>query len=118
MGVILAYLHGSVATNTERNDSDVDIAVLFDKSPQDPIEATALVGQTFHGFVPQREIDVAILNDASPLLKQAVASRGIVLYERSSDDALRFQMRAMHEYEYSRHVVRMGQELILERAQV
>lgn len=116
LGVVLCYLHGSIASGTSRENSDADIAVLFEKAPADSIEATAAVHQALSGLVPGREIDVAILNEASPLLRQIVASTGKLLYARSPDDALRFELRAMHDYEYSRHVVRLGQELALKRA--
>lgn len=115
-GVILCYLHGSVADDTARADSDADIAVLFEHAPKDGVEATTAVMEALRDFAPGRELDVAILNEASPLLVQAVASRGVLLYERSPDDRLRFELRAMHEYEYSRRVVRLGQQLALHHA--
>ncbi len=118
IGVVLCYLHGSVEKGDARADSDVDVAVLFDRAPEDSVKATADVIAAIQGFEPDRERDVAILNEAGPLLKQAVASCGKILYARSEADSLGFQLRAMHEYEYSRHVVRLGQELALKRAHV
>lgn len=115
LGVILCYMHGSVAAGVAREDSDVDIAVLFEKKPADSIQATTAIMETMRGLSPEREIDIAILNEASPLLNQIVASEGKLLYARSPEDMLRFELRAMHEYEYSRHVVRLGQELALRR---
>jgi len=114
LGVVLLYVHGSVATGSARKDSDVDIAVLFDHTPADSVEATAGIVAALHGFEKEREMDVSILNEASPLLNQTVASQGKLLYARLPDDALLFEMRAMHEYEYSRQVVRLGQELALQ----
>ena len=116
LGVVLCYLHGSVVAGTTRNDSDADVAVLFEEMPKDPIGITGKLIDIFAGFIQGRELDIAILNEASPLLKQIVASEGRVLYARSSDDTLRFELRAMHEYEYSKHRVRLGQELVLQRA--
>lgn len=118
LGVVLCYVHGSVAAGTARADSDVDIAILFERQPEDPIQATTAIIQALDAFAPGREIDVATLNDASPLLAQSVAARGTLLYARSSDDVLRFQMHTMHEYESSRHIVYLGQQLALARAQV
>ena len=115
LGVTLVYLHGSVAAGTARGDSDTDVAVLFEKMPEDVIEAATAIRLVLAGIVPGRELDVAILNEASPLLKQIVASTGRLLYARSPDDTLRFELRAMHDYEYSRHVVKLGQELLLKR---
>ena len=118
VGVVLCYLHGSVAEGIARDDSDADIAVLFEQRPEDSIPATATILDALAGFLPEREKDIAILNEASPLLRQTVASGGMLLYARSPDDALRYQLQAMHEYEYSRHVVKLGQELVFNNAHV
>lgn len=118
IGVVLCYVHGSVATGTTRKDSDADIAVLLQEKPADSIETTLAIHEAIRGLFPERELDVAILNEASPLLRQIVASTGMLLYARSPDDTLRFELRAMHDYEYSRHVVKLGQELILKRVLV
>ena len=115
LGVVLLYAHGSVAMGTARQDSDVDVAVLFHRMPEDPIEATGAIMRALCDFAPENKLDVAILNESSPLFKQIVASTGKLLYARSPDDALRFELRSMHEYEYSRHIVRLGQELVLKR---
>jgi predicted nucleotidyltransferase len=114
-GVVLLYLHGSVASGTARQDSDADIAVYFEIQPEDPIKATTGILEGLNGFMPEREKDIAILNEASPLLKQAVASRGMLLFARSPDDDLRFQIRSMHEYESSRRIVRIGQASVMGR---
>jgi len=118
LGVVLCYLHGSVANGTAREDSDVDIAVLFKQEPSDPIEATGALLQALEGYMPGREKDVALLNEASPLFKQIVASTGKLLYARSPDDALRFELRAMHEYEDSRYIAHIGREIAKARAGV
>ncbi len=113
--VVLAYAHGSLARGTERNDSDIDIAVLFLHVPRDTVGATTRVIEALQGFVAGREIDIAILNDASPLLVQSVAARGTLLYARSSEDDISFQFRAMHDYEASRRIARIGREAVAAR---
>ncbi len=118
LGVVLLYLHGSVAAGTAREDSDVDIAVLFENKPDDSVGATTAIMQIFRGTIPEHKLDIAILNEASPLLKQIVASAGKLLYERSQGDSLEFELRAMHDYEYSKHVVKLGTDLILNRVSI
>lgn len=115
MGVVLLYLHGSVASLRARSDSDVDVAVLFDHAPDDTVRATTNIVEALQGYEKLREMDVAILNDASPLLKQGVAAHGELLFARSERDDLEFQIRTMHEYEASRRIVRIGQEAVLAR---
>jgi len=118
IGVVLLYVHGSVAAGRARKDSDVDIAVLFEQAPADSVRATADIVTALSGLEAGREMDIAILNDASPLLKQGVAIRGTLLYARSADDDLRFQIQTMHEYESSRHIVRIGQEAVGANARI
>jgi predicted nucleotidyltransferase len=118
LGVVLCYLHGSVALDQARNDSDVDIAVLFEQLPEDSVKATTAIVTALHGFVPEHEMDIAILNNASPLLAQSVVVNGKLLYARSSGDDLLFQIRVMHDYESSLRIVHIGQKMALARAQV
>jgi len=115
LGVVLCYLHGSLAASNARRDSDADIAVLFDEMPPDVIALTGSLLQALEGFAPGRELDIAILNEASPLFNQSVAAHGMCLYSRSEDDETRFQVRAMHEYEDSRHVAKVGRDAVLAR---
>ena len=112
-GVVLCYVHGSVATSTARTDSDLDIAVLLERGPAAAIHAPEVILEALCDYMPERNKDIAILNEANPLLQQTVASQGTLLYARSQDDVLRYELRAMQAYEYSRHVVRLGQELLL-----
>ncbi len=116
LGVTLCYLHGSVASGIARPDSDLDVAVLFEQKPADSIQSTTDVIAALQGFAPDRKKDVAILNETSPLLRQIVASTGVLLYQRSFDDRLRFSMRTIKEYEYSKHIVKLGQDIVIQRA--
>ena len=116
LGVVLCYLHGSVAKGTARTDSDVDIAVLFDRMPDDPIEVTGALIQALHGLAPGREKDIAILNEASPLFCQSVAALGIRLYARSEEDDVGFQIHTMHKYEDSRHIANIGRQAVMAAA--
>jgi len=89
---------------------------LFDRMPPDPIEMTGKLLRALERLMSGRNMDIAILNEASPLFNQIVASTGQLLYSRSREDELGFLLRAMHEYEYSRHIVRLGQEIVMKRA--
>ena len=106
LGVVLCYLHGSIAAGTPRTDSDADVAVLFENMPEDPIGVTGKLIDLLTGFIPGRELDIAILNEASPLLKQAVAVHGQLLYEHSLGDGLQFQLDTMDTYEDHLHFLR------------
>lgn len=117
LGVILCYAHGSVVRGTTMRESDLDIAVLLAQAPQ-PADALRVMEQVraiLQPLAPTRELDIAFLNDSSPLFQQVVAVEGTVLYERSEDDRIRLEFRAMHEYEASRRIHRIAFQAIMAR---
>ena len=116
IGVTLAYLHGSVSKDIARDDSDVDVAVLFESAQKDTVRATADVVAALQGLEASREMDVAILNTASPLFAQNVAVHGELLYARGERDVMSFYLRAMHEYEFSRRIAEIGRSSVFARA--
>jgi len=95
-----AYVFGSVATGRARADSDVDVAVLVD--PRKPrlrgldyqLDLMADLGAALH----RPDIDVVLLNDATPLLAHRVLSQGVLVFERSATARVRFQVRTAARY--------------------
>jgi uncharacterized protein len=96
-----AYLFGSTVTGRSRRDSDVDVAVLLGRGAPRARRALAyrLKLMTELGAVLHRsDIDLVILNDASPLLAHRVLSKGTLVFERSATDRVRFQVRIASLY--------------------
>ena len=99
--VVLAYLFGSQAEGTARASSDIDLAVLLS-----PNLTTAerfrtqlkLIDEC--GDVFQRsEVDVVILNEASPLLAYEVVKHGKLLYEdEATHPAVDFAVYTLSRY--------------------
>jgi predicted nucleotidyltransferase len=79
-----AYIFGSAATGRPRPDSDLDVAVLLARPlTQRRSLAYRLKLMTELGAALHRsDVDVVILNDASPLLAQRVLSKGKLLFEK------------------------------------
>src|SRR5215475_11899190 len=81
-----AYVFGSVMSGRTRRDSDVDIAVLLDdrmtpsRRFQYRLKLMAELGSALH----RSDIDLVILNEASPLLAHRVLSKGNLVYEGSA----------------------------------
>ncbi|MCR4405968.1 MAG: nucleotidyltransferase domain-containing protein [Anaerolineae bacterium] len=99
-GVILAYLFGSQAEGTAGPLSDVDIAVLL--GPEVPRERWGdvqldLIGDLASLF-HRDDVDVVILNRASPLLAHRVTTRGQVIYEPDPLARTRFEVEALRRY--------------------
>ena len=87
-GVVLAYLFGSQAEGKAGPLSDVDVAVLLDPQMerehwfQTQLDLIGGLIDLFH----RNDVDVVILNEATPLLAYQVVQYGQVIYE---DEATR-----------------------------
>jgi predicted nucleotidyltransferase len=99
--VRLAFLFGSRARGRARPDSDFDIAVLLD-----PAAARADRGSTVRRLagrlgclVSSALVDLVILNDAPALLRHRVLRDGILLFERSGEDRVRFAAKTLRDYQ-------------------
>lgn len=69
-GALLLLQYGSTVTGREHADSDVDVAVLFDRQPTYQ-QLGALLADLGPAF-PGREVDVGVLNRADPLFLKKV----------------------------------------------
>jgi predicted nucleotidyltransferase len=100
-GVVLAYLFGSQAEGKAGPLSDVDIAVLL--GPQVERERwfqtqLDLIGELMSLF-HRNDVDVVILNEATPLLAYQVARYGQVIYEdEATRPAVDFAVYAVSRY--------------------
>lgn len=93
--IVAVYLFGSLAEGRATPSSDVDIAVLLKD------EADATVGGERHlaltdelERLTHREVDVVMLNTASPILQHQVLKHGRMLYEGDRRARVEFEVRA------------------------
>jgi len=106
--VVLAYQFGSTVRNMQTRISDVDIAVLFEKDEPSLKDILGLSHELSLYFKTEK-IDLSRLNSAPPVLKQVVATEGILLYEKVKGLDSTFSQLALKEYEdtlYLRKVYR------------
>lgn len=99
-GVVLAYLFGSQAEGKAGPLSDVDIAVLL--GPQVPQERWTAVQidliNDLIGLFHRDDVDVAILNRATPLFAYQVVRFGQVIYEDATRPAVDFAAYSVRRY--------------------
>lgn len=95
-----ALLFGSHATGRARTDSDVDVAVLLDETPQASAKKNVLMSLASELGKELRadRLDLVLLNDAPPKLAFHVLRHGIVAFERDPVPLHRFRVAT-----YSRH---------------
>ena len=115
--VQLAYLFGSQATGRTHAESDVDIAVLLDTSltaDERFAERLTLLGALSHLFGTDN-VDVVVLNEASPLLAYEVLRHGVLLYCSDENTRVEFQVRALCAYEDTAPLRHLLAEAMVER---
>jgi len=93
--VELAVLFGSIARDTDRRDSDLDIGVrLGDDSPALRLSVERALARA----VAERRLDVIYLDEAAPQLRFEIARDGVVLVERVPYAWPDFRARAMIDW--------------------
>lgn len=96
----LAYLIGSYATGKVTPMSDLDLAVLFnEKIPANKyghrqIELIVDLGGLFN----RSDVEIVILNLASPLMKFETINKGKLLYSESEEARVKFEVAVRKEF--------------------
>jgi predicted nucleotidyltransferase len=115
--VLLAYLFGSQTTGQTHAASDIDVAVLLATSltadERFAIRLTLIGALSCH--LGTDNVDVVILNEASPLLAYAVLRNGVLLYCSDEDTRVEFQVRTLRTYEDTAPLRRLLAEAMAER---
>jgi hypothetical protein len=102
--VVLAYLFGSFVERQGPKFNDIDIAVLVDDALMEAAEdlgrygyASFLTTEIAH-VLKYPDIDISLLNNASPLLQKRVISQGKLIYARSEKERIAFKTSALSRY--------------------
>jgi predicted nucleotidyltransferase len=99
--VRLAYLFGSQATRRTHPSSDIDVAVLLDESltlDERFAERLQLLDDLSRIFGTD-QVDLVMLNEASPLLAYETLRHGVLLYCVDAQTRIEFQVRTLRAYE-------------------
>ena len=113
--IVFAWLFGSYAEKNNNRHSDLDIAVY--------VKDGALLSDTdwYLGLKAElmvftnKEIDLVLLNLATPLVKHIANIRNIVLLSRDPVFEAEYSLRIIHEYNDVRYWARKTRERLLER---
>jgi predicted nucleotidyltransferase len=97
----VAFLFGSRAKGQSREASDFDIAVLVDENmaAMDRGQATRALAARLGREVSSALLDIVFLNDAPALLRHRVLRDGILLYQRSPEERVRFAIKTIRDYQ-------------------
>jgi predicted nucleotidyltransferase len=97
-GVIAVYVFGSVARGTARPDSDVDVAVLFERTPPERLTGPRF---TLEGELEQalgRPVDLIVLNGAPVDLRARVLRDGQLLVDADPAARIAFEVQTRNEW--------------------
>lgn len=108
--ILLAFVFGSFVSDHFTKKSDIDIAVLFN---QMPVFTEFLKLKDNLSEALSREVDIVILNNASPIIKMQVLKRGIILKEKSKAIYNDFFVKTVKEYDDIKYIRKEAEEKIL-----
>lgn len=104
MGARLVYLFGSEARGQAFPFSDVDFAVAF--TPEVPAaeqsQRQVEMITELMSLLKRNDVDVAVLERSTPLLRHRAATEGIVVYEAGPYEHANFLVQALREYDDTR----------------
>lgn len=108
--ILLVFVFGSFAQNRLRPASDVDIGILFKPVPEmDMIRAlTEELPSTL-----TREVDLIVLNHASPVLRMQILKHGILIYSREKKYFHQFFTDTVNQYDDLKRIRKHCEENIL-----
>lgn len=103
----LVYIFGSIAKGCANKLSDVDIAVFIseDSTKNYPYGYRAQIITDIMKILKTNNVDLVVLNRASPFLRFQVLRYGKLIFCRSKLERARFQVRTFNEYNDTKRLV-------------
>jgi len=93
--IVALYLFGSVATQKNNPNSDVDIAIIFQKE----INGFERINiETELSDILKSNVDLVIFSNASPLLKHQILKYGHLIFENNRDERIRHEVMARFDF--------------------
>jgi predicted nucleotidyltransferase len=117
LNISLVYLFGSSVTGTQREDSDIDIGIVFEKPNylDNPLRIYEELYALFSKVFPKKEIDIVFLERASLPLQFEVVTSGKVIYSVSKEIAFHYKEKIIKEYVDFKPLLDMQDRALLER---
>ena len=118
-GVVLAYLFGSEAEDRAGPLSDVDIAVLLgpDVTREKWSDVQLNLMNELMDMFDRNDVDLVILNRATPVIAQQVAQHGQVLFEAEPGVRVDFQVATLRRYVDTKPLRRIQDRTLYERVE-
>lgn len=108
--ILLVFLFGSSARNRLRPSSDVDIGILFKTAPE--IKTMNALREELSSILG-REVDLVVLNHASPILRMQILRHGILIDSRGKKNFHQFFTDTVNQYDDLKRIRKSCEENIL-----
>ncbi len=108
--ILLTFLFGSFASKRIHPLSDIDIGILFRTVPD--IYAINDLTEELSSLL-QRDVDLVVLNHASPVLKMQVLKNGILIYVSDRRHFHQFFVDTVNQYDDLKRIRRNCEDSIL-----
>jgi hypothetical protein len=108
--ILLVFLFGSAASGKMTNGSDIDIGILFEQSPD--VYSVQKLANELNGVL-KRDIDIAVLNSASPILKMQILKKGALVCAKDKKYFNQFFMDTLNQYDDLKQTRKICEDNIL-----
>lgn len=116
--VIGVYLYGSKVLGKPSRLSDLDIGILLSDKvmPKDYFKIRLEVQDALGKILKKETIDLAILNEVSPLLAQEIVTKGKLIFCLDKDKVAKFACKTLKRYDDSCFLRETYYQYLKERA--
>lgn len=110
--IVFAYVFGSYVQNKIRKDSDIDLAIYLEDElgTYEYLELKMLLSEAFN-----REVDLVILNKATPLLKYEIYKNNILLFSNDKAVENKYKIKTLFEYNDMKKYLDLAYEININR---
>lgn len=108
--ILLVFLFGSSASGRTHPESDVDIGILFGSVPN-VSRINSLTAEL--SSLLKREVDLVVLNHASPILRMQVLKKGLLVFARDLKVYHQFFVDTVNQYDDLKRIRKTCEDNIL-----
>lgn len=108
--VSLVLMFGSFVRGEMTVDSDIDVGIYFQSSPD--FYQVNVIKEDLSALL-KRDVDVVVLNDASPVIKMQVLKKGILVLEASKNNFSEFYGDTVKQYDDLKQIRKKCEDNIL-----
>ena len=95
--IVTIYLFGSTVSSSNKKSKDIDIALLIKNKFKENIDSLSIM--TDLSSILNKDVDIIIMNDASPLLSHEIRKKGKIIFESDQSYRKKFNIIKRKQYE-------------------